>query len=227
MKAFTLYMILFIYNFAIKAKLVSDIDIDVSKFKVASSTDQIILVIPPDYSSTSAMLYFYVKEENQWKEYLSAEADIGMNGLGKTKEGDGKTPVGIYQFNYYFGIYENPGTTLPYIKVNESHYWNGDSDSDRYNQFVNYETYKDFNPDESEHLIDINPAYEYAMNINYNKEGIANKGSAIFLHCFSTVKYTHGCVAIDILKLTEIYQILNDNCYIIIDTKENMTRYYE
>ena len=204
-----------------------NLDIDISKFKVASLTDQIILVIPSNYTTTSAMLYFYVKEENQWKEYLHAEAYIGKNGLGKEKEGDGKTPVGVYQFNAYFGINDNPGTNLPYVKVNVSHYWNGDSNSDRYNQLVNIETYKDFNKDESEHLIEVNPGYEYAMNINWNKEGTPKKGSAIFLHCYTKNKYTGGCVAIHYLKLTEIYRKINDNCYIIIDTKENMTKYYD
>ena len=73
-------------------------------------------------------------------------------GLGKEKEGDKKTPVGIYQFNEYFGIYDNPGTELPYIKVNKSHYWDGDNNSDRYNQLVNIETYTNFNVKKSEHL---------------------------------------------------------------------------
>jgi L,D-peptidoglycan transpeptidase YkuD (ErfK/YbiS/YcfS/YnhG family) len=227
MKIFVAFLILFIYSFAVEVESPLELDIDISKFKVASLTDQIILVIPPNYTTTSAMLYFYVKEENQWKEYLQAEAYIGKNGLGKEKEGDCKTPVGVYQFNAYFGIKDNPGTNLPYVKVNVSHYWDGDSDSDRYNQMVNYETYKDFSTDESEHLIEIDPGYEYAMNINWNKEGIPKKGSAIFLHCFTRNKYTAGCVAIHYLNLAEIYRKINDNCYIIIDTKENMTRYYD
>ena len=65
------------------------------------------------------------------------------------------------------------------------------------------------------------------MNINYNKEGIKEKGSAIFLHCFTKNTFTEGCVAINRIHFKEIYQIINKDCYIIIDTKENMTKYYE
>ena len=163
---------------------------------------------------------FFIKRVN-------ISANIGKNGLGKTIEGDMKTPVGIYKFNRYFGIEDNPDTDLPYVKVNRSHYWNGDSNSDRYNQLVNYEIYQDFDRSDSEHLIEVYPGYEYAMNINYNEEGIKKKGSAIFLHCLTRRNYTAGCVAIDKLNILKVYNRLNENCYIIIDTLKNMTKYYE
>ena len=49
-----------------------------------------------------------------------------------------------------FRILDNPGTNLPYIKVNQSHYWDSDSKSKNYNTLVNNETYSDFNVSESE-----------------------------------------------------------------------------
>jgi len=147
--------------------------------------------------------------------------------VGKEKEGDGKTPVGIYQFNTYFGIADNPGTNLPYIQVNVSHYWVGDSNSSKYNQLVNNETYTNFSVSDSEHLIDENPGYEYAINIDYNKEGIADKGSGIFLSCYTGKNSTGGGIVIEKVELKKIYQILNKDCYIIIDIKENMNKYYE
>ena len=42
---------------------------------------------------------------------------VGKNGLGKTGEGDGKTPVGILHPLSAFGIKPNPGTKMPYIDV--------------------------------------------------------------------------------------------------------------
>ena len=112
------------------------------------------------------------------------------------------------------------------MQVNESYYWDGDSNSKNYNTLVNNETYSDFNMSISEHIIDYNPGYEYAINIDYNKEQTPYKGSAIFLHCFTTKNSTGGCVAIqkDILK--SIYKEINKDCYIIIDTEENMDEYY-
>ena len=227
MKTSLILFSLFIFTISLEPESYDDLDIDISKFIIANKTNQIILIIPSNYSTSSAKFYLYIKKENKWIKNKEIDAYIGFKGLGKEKEGDKKTPVGIYQFNEYFGIYDNPGTELPYIKVNKSHYWDGDNNSDRYNQLVNIETYTNFNVDNSEHLIDINPGYEYAMNINYNKEGIKGKGSAIFLHCFTKNTFTEGCVAINRIHLKEIYQIINKDCYIIIDTKENMSKYYE
>ena len=61
------------------------------------------------------------------------------------------------------------------MKVNKSLYWDGNSNSDRYNQLVNDELYQNFDKRESEHLIDVYPGFEYAMNINYNKEEKSSK----------------------------------------------------
>ena len=226
MKEFYLLIVLFVYCASIEPQSLSDLDIDISKFQVASSTNQIILVIPPNYTSTSAILYFYVKEGNKWVQRKETNAYIGEYGLGKEVEGDRKTPVGVYKFNFYFGIEKNPGTTLPYIQVNQSHYWDGDSESENYNTFVNNETYTEFNASESEHLIDVNPGYEYALNMDYNKERTPYKGAGIFLHCFTERTYTAGCVAIHVDELRSIYKEINEDCHIIIDTKENMTKYY-
>ena len=222
-----IYLFFAILSLSISLMHESSLYIDFSRLSISNLTDQIIFVIPPNYTTSSARLYFYEKAGNEWNQRFNFTAHIGKKGLGKTVEGDMKTPVGIYQFNRYFGIEENPGTNLPYVKVNKSHYWNGDSYSDRYNQLVNDELYQNFDKSESEHLIDVYPGYEYAMNINYNKEGIKFKGCAIFMHCFTSNKYTAGCVAIDKSNIVEIYNRLNENCYIVIDTLKNMTKYYK
>ena len=47
---------------------------------------------------------------------------IGKNGLGKTGEGDGKTPVGTLRPLTAFGVKPNPGTTMPYINVTPTTY---------------------------------------------------------------------------------------------------------
>lgn len=110
MNSLLIFLSLFIYSVSIEPELIYELDLNISKFKVADQTNQIILVIPPNYTTTTAMLYFYVKENDVWLNHLTTEARIGLNGLGKEKEGDKKTPVGVYQFNCYFGINENPGT---------------------------------------------------------------------------------------------------------------------
>ena len=200
-------------------------EFDVSKLKISSETDQIMIVVPDDKIPYSATFYFYAKARNRWFEYLVSEAHIGKNGLGKEKEGDGKTPIGAFKFNKYFGIADNPGIKLPYIKLNNSLYWDGDSNSEKYNQMVNIETYQDFDKSQSEHLIDEILAYQYAMNINYNEERIPQKGSAIFLHCYSNNPYTAGCIALPQSNMLKVIKNTNEKARIVIDYKENIYNY--
>ena len=141
---------------------------------------------------SSARFLMYQKSEKQWTQLLSCPAFIGKNGLGKEKEGDYKTPEGIFGLPTAFGIKENPGSHIPYTKLHEHLYWCGDDAY--YNRMIDI-TQKP-HACQGEHLIECTPQYNYAMFIDYNQEGIPGKGSAIFLHCTGENPYTAGCVAI-------------------------------
>ena len=211
--------------FSLKLIFINSLTYDVSTLKLAKTTDQIMLVIPPNPRTSSATFLFYVKSGNTWKEYIKSEAHIGRNGLGKQKEGDNKTPIGAFKFTKYFGVADNPGTKLPYVKLNEYHYWDGDSNSKRYNQFVDTREYNEFNKQASEHLYTYKKAYKYAMNISYNEKGVPHKGSAIFLHCYTNNPYTGGCVALPENNMLKVMKKVNKNCRIIIDLVQNIHKY--
>lgn len=140
-----------------------------------------------------AEVKMYIKENNDWKLILKCEGCIGKNGLGKEKEGDLKTPIGEFGIITAFGIKENPGTTMPYIKITDDLYCC--SDKEYYNQIINVEEKR--HKCRGEHLIDYIPEYNYAMFIDYNNEKIYGKGSAIFLHCKGERNYTAGCIAVN------------------------------
>ena len=198
---------------------------DIPKLKISSKTDQIMIVVPNSYESHLATFYYYIKKNNFWLEVLKSEAHIGKNGLGKKIEGDKKTPVGVYKFNKYFGIADNPGTKMPYIKLNNSLYWDGDSNSERYNQMVNIETYTNFDTSESEHLIEETLGYQYAMNVNYNELGVPKKGAGIFLHCYTEREYTAGCVALPHKNMETVMIKVSKDALILIDVLENIYNY--
>lgn len=131
----------------------------------------------------------------KWKQQVSANGYVGRNGItAKKREGDRKTPKGIYTLGRIFGVSRNPGTTLPYTKLNSSHYWVDDPASPYYNQFVSTRTVRK-NWNSAEHLISYTTAYAYAVAVDYNTAGTPGKGSAIFLHC-STGGPTAGCIAV-------------------------------
>ena len=165
---------------------------DLSRHLISDDVKQVVIV---DYKGKSRgeLRYYERKADNSWKKRWSCKAYLGLRGIGKKKEGDKKTPAGIYSLGQAFGIRENPGTKMPYVKVNRYHYWCGDSGSQYYNKLIRSD--QTGHRCKGEHLIDYKKVYNYAIYIEYNKEGKPGKGSAIFLHC-SEGKATAGCVAI-------------------------------
>lgn len=191
---------------------------------IAQHAEQLVIV--SGTKGSNANFSFYEKNsDGEWCEIISCHAYIGKNGWGKTREGDWKTPRGVFTFTKAFGINEDPGCLMGYTKVDDSHYWVGDSKSDRYNQFVSTREYNDFNKKDSEHIIDYNLAYKYCLNISYNEEGTPKKGSAIFLHCYTKNKFTSGGVLIPEEKMIEVLKNVKSGCVVVMDEKKNIKKY--
>ena len=155
---------------------------------------------------------------------LSTYGFIGANGLGKTREGDWKTPSGVFHFNRAFGIARNPGCNIPYTRIDSSMYWSGDTRAGKkYNQLVSIDEIPDLDTERSEHLIEYKTHYQYCLNVSYNEAGIPGLGSAIFLHCFGRrFNYTGGCIAIAEDKMIKVLKRIKKECVIVIDTLENL-----
>ena len=115
----------------------------------------------------------------------------GAAGNRQEKRGGPEDANGLYTLDQAFGIRNNPGTKMPYVKVTDQHYWCSDSGSLYYNQLIRWD--ETGHRCGGEHLIDYRGVYNYAVSIGYNKKGKADKGSAIFLHC-SRNRATAGCV---------------------------------
>ena len=179
------------------------------------------LFVVAGVGQTTAFVSFHEKDENGvWKELMTTPGFIGKKGLGKTKEGDGKTPVGTFSFNAAFGIAEDPGCAIPYRQVTEDDYWSGDiRPGYAYNRMVSIRDYPDLNREDSEHIVDYTVHYQYCLNISYNEACVPGVGSAIFLHCLGPNKpYTGGCVAIPQDKLIFVLQRVDPDCAVIIDS---------
>lgn len=162
-----------------------------------------------------AMLLFYQKEkEKDWRLCLKTRANIGINGLGKTKEGDGKTPIGLFELGIAFGRERAVKTKLNYSTIEPDMYWVDDPSSFSYNQLVSCcKVGKDWSS--AEHLSDYPVAYQYAIEIRYNKEKVPGKGSGIFLHC-TEGKPTKGCISIEKEKMKYLLEHLEKSTLIQI-----------
>lgn len=202
----------------------------IGQLEVARYTNQMIVV---SVSNEGARLCFYekvIEDDNDkgngnWELVLETEALIGRNGLGKTKEGDGKTPVGVFRFTNAFGILENPGTKMKYIQVDENHYWVDDGNSKYYNQLISIdEVKKDW--ESAEHIMEYEESYHYVLATSYNVECVPGAGSAVFLHCTSeAAEATAGCVAIPEVYMKKIMEMVDEDCVLVIDTTDNVLKY--
>lgn len=192
----------------------------VADLDVAQTANQIIIVAADGSDATVSM---HKKEEDGiWTEILSTSAKIGRNGIGKTAEGDGKTPAGQYGFMFGFGNMPDPGTALPYTQVDSSYYWVDDSDSVYYNQFVSTDNVtKDW--DSAEHIASVNRSYNYVLAIDYNEACVPGVGSAIFMHCTPTSGA--GCIAVPEDKMIEIMKNVQEGCVVVIDSVEGVKSY--
>ena len=92
-----------------------------------------------------------------------------------------------------------------------------------YNEMMNIRDYPELAMDDSEHIVDYEYEYQYCLNISFNEDGTAGRGSAIFLHCFGQRKpYTGGCVAIPENLMKLVMQSVTEDCVVVIDTMEHL-----
>ena len=186
------------------------------KYLNDDSVKQIITVQATEGSNAVIKLFEKTVENGKtvWTETLDCPGIIGLNGLGKTKEGDNKTPIGDFGITTAFGIKENPGTVLPYLDVDEDTYCCGDENF--YNQMIDISEHP-HDCSDGEHIIDYSPEYNYGIFIDYNKECTPGLGSGIFLHCTGANTYTGGCIAVSEKDMVTILKALDENARIIID----------
>ena len=200
----------------------------VGKLDAAGDAKQMLIVAAFSADATDAWISLHEKQsDGSWHMVMTSPGFIGKNGLGKTREGDAKTPVGIFHFNRAFGIADDPGCAIPYVKVDQDTYWSGDPrDGYRYNELVNLKDLPglDLESGDSEHIIDYPYHYQYCLNISYNEEGTPGLGSAIFLHCLAPAKpVTGGCVSIPEDHMRFVMQKVDGSTAVVIDTYEALS----
>ena len=168
--------------------------------------EQLLLVAA---DGSSCKLYAYeLGTDGIWTKVLGTRGHVGKNGVSASKkEGDKKTPSGIYPLGFAFGHDSNPTNNYSYRQIRSDSYWVDDPDSRYYNQWVDGEEDKDW--DSAEALGRIKTEYALAVLIEYNygSHVVPGKGSAIFLHVDDGT--TAGCVTIPKDDLKTILQWLD------------------
>lgn len=195
-----------------------------AKLAIASDISKLIVVV--GNGGADCTVSYHTRDKNgKWTQQFSTDGDCGYKGITyHKKEGDGKTPAGLYSFTLAFGIKPDPGAQLTYRQVTEYDYWVDDTESPYYNTWINsLENPGDYT---GEHLIDHSPQYNYVLNINYNSDNTPGLGSAIFLHGYNGKGQTTGCVALSEKYVKTLVREADSSTRIlIVPDKEDLDNY--
>ncbi len=178
------------------------------------SATRVITVVATHTWSTTARLQAWVRAPGGGWLRSGAEwtAHVGSQGLTTSpSEFKSATPIGSFSLTRAFGRYSDPGTSLPYHRVDTRDYWISHRGS-TYNTLQHCTT-SGCHTSADEHLIDANPEYNYAAVINYNTAArVYPNGSAFFLHV-SDGSSTAGCVSVAQSKVISLLRWLTPSAH--------------
>lgn len=163
------------------------------------SIQQLLVVFNNSPESNLATLVAMDKKGKQWH-VISAPIMVGIGRKGfatpnAKREGDEKSPTGLFRLGQLFCYEKAVDTRIPYIQTTPEDKWIDDPDSPDYNRHIRGTT----NAKSYEKLLLNGNDYRYCMSIEYNTQPIVKgNGSAIFLHLSEskTINSSSGCVVL-------------------------------
>jgi L,D-peptidoglycan transpeptidase YkuD (ErfK/YbiS/YcfS/YnhG family) len=168
------------------------------------------LVAEPDASVPAARASLWEDGERGWARIWDcAEAVVGRAGFaapGAKREGDGRSPSGIFGISLAFGYAATAETALPYRACTAADLWVDDPDSPDYNRWVTAP-----HPARSaERMRRDDALYEFGLVLDYNRDPVVpGAGSAIFVHVRDERGGgTAGCLALPRGELCTLLRLL-------------------
>jgi D-alanyl-D-alanine dipeptidase len=183
---------------------------------LVAKADKLIVVTTPDWNSVRGTLTRYVRSHGKWKQLGNpVSIVVGKSGMawdpalatgdGPVKrEGDGRSPAGIYPVTQTFGFAPSLGGSPNYFSLTPATECVDDVNSSHYAHIVNNEKVsKDWNS--SEHMRSIE-LYRWGAVVPYNMSNTKPAaGSCIFLHIApASGNGTAGCTAMPEANIEEI-----------------------
>ncbi|HET8899426.1 MAG TPA: L,D-transpeptidase family protein [Rhodanobacteraceae bacterium] len=176
-----------------------------------------VLVLLPGWDSTQGTLRRFERDGSGWREVgAAAPIVVGRNGaawgLGLNapihdsgpikREGDGRSPAGVFAIGEAFGYAAGDATALPYTAMTASDWCVDVSGSPYYNRIVDAASVgADAVAGASEHMrLDLfnhgDQRYRLGFVIEHNRQQHPGGGSCIFAHLWSgPTSTTSGCTA--------------------------------
>jgi D-alanyl-D-alanine dipeptidase len=183
---------------------------------------QVVVVTTKDWKATQgvARRYERTSQTAKWKpKGETFPIVVGRSGLGWArdaapekasvfkKEGDGKSPAGMFPLTFAFGTAVKPEqVTFPYTRLGKYTECVDDVTSHHYNKIVGRDQVGIFDWKSSEKMLEIVPQYELGVFVAYNSYPVVRgNGSCIFLHVWKDAdSTTSGCTAMGRLDMERI-----------------------
>ncbi len=183
-----------------------------------SKSLQVIVVTTKDWNSIQGKAQMFERKnlKTEWNAVsASFPVVVGKNGLAWSediayllseipvkykREGDGKSPAGIFNLTSAFGSHAKPDyVKLPFTELRSSTECVDDTKSANYNQIVDRYKIGNFDWDSSEKMLAVGAQYDLGVFVAHNLIPVKNgNGSCIFLHIWKDEKSgTAGCTAMN------------------------------
>ncbi len=194
------------------------------------NSTQLIVANATDWNSHQAKMQWFERASvnDKWQPYNEPfDVVIGKKGLayGQSqipvpegiidfkKEGDMKSPAGLFGFCFAFGYAKEPDPVInwPYLHIDENFVGVDDPDSRYYNCIVDQSKLKPQDWKSAETMYRSDGLYKWGMVIDYNfNPFVKSGGSQIFLHIWRGPESgTEGCTAMPENKMLELLQWLD------------------
>ena len=199
---------------------------------IPETSYQSVLVLTDSLEAAKGSLYYFERDSTDlnWK-IIGDKIPVvlGRNGLGwgsglhdstnmfsfpLKKEGDGKSPAGVFNLSFVFGYEaeeEMQNIKMPYLQITDMAECIDDVNSEYYNQIVKRDEIENVDWESSEKMKSYDIYYQLGVVVEHNCNPIKKEGgSCIFLHNWSNPNETMaGCTAMDPTKMREIVYWLN------------------
>jgi L,D-peptidoglycan transpeptidase YkuD (ErfK/YbiS/YcfS/YnhG family) len=159
-------------------------------------SEQLIFATNRDSSSSLITIHAVERNNGVWQlvfpRFAGSIGERGFAAIDDKREGDSKSPSGVFPLGVAFGYDPSVETKMPYRQATEDDFWVDDGNSEDYNKWVQGEP----NAASWEKMRRDDGQYKYGVVIEYNMSPIVKgKGSAIFLHVWKDGGPTLGCVS--------------------------------
>jgi D-alanyl-D-alanine dipeptidase len=182
-----------------------------------SQSSQVVVVTTKDWSATGGTLRRFERTEQAWQQVGPAiPVVMGRSGLGwgrglnpssptgpQKKEGDGRSPAGIFRLTYAFGYApaeEVREIKLPYIQCTSSVECVDDTNSSYYNIIVDSRAVAKVDWKSSEKMRMNDDEYKLGVFVAHNASPAEpGAGSCVFMHIWKEPGHpTSGCTAMSV-----------------------------